>query len=127
MYSKSYKNEKDSPKSQATIANRIKGRGSDIFLFILSSLLALPAPAGQSSVQVEIHPQNSWIKIRGEAARELFVALQVPESNQGGEAGPTLFFKEGESYRCFRDSETLEHTCDIFIANPATGKIDRGH
>ena len=88
----------------------------------LPSLQRNPAAITGTS-EVTIQDKFSFIRINGDSAKALYKALTVEGKNNQGEAGPTIYFKNGKSYRCFFSEDTNSYACDLSIRNPGTGLI----
>lgn len=73
--------------------------------------------------EVTIQEKFSFLRIDGDSAKALYKALTVEGKNNQGEAGPTIYFKTGKSYRCFFSQDTDTYACDFSIQNPGTGFI----
>ena len=88
----------------------------------LPSIQRNPAAITGTS-EVTIQNKFSFIRIEGDSAKALYKALNVEGKNNQGEAGPTIYFKNGKSYRCFFSQDTDTYACDLSVINPGTGLI----
>ncbi len=73
--------------------------------------------------EVTIQDKFSFLRIDGDSAKALYKALTVEGKNNQGEAGPTIYFKNGKSYRCFFSQDTDTYACDLAIQNTGIGLI----
>ena len=83
-------------------------------------------PSSNGSAEVVIQVNNNWIRIDGEAAKELYAAMTVPEKNNQGQAGADVYFKTGKSYDCWMEKGTnnnSNYACTITIADPGKAII----
>ncbi len=94
--------------------------------FAKTALLSVQRnPAAMTGTSdVTIQSKYSFIRIDGDSAKALYKALTVEGKNNQGEAGPTIYFKTGKSYRCFFSQDNDTYACDISIVNPTTGLIN---
>jgi hypothetical protein len=72
---------------------------------------------------VVLQGSDSWLKVQGDSAKALYLALTVPAKSNQGEAGDGLTFKFGKSYRCYVEERSQAYACDVMIQNPSTGDV----
>lgn len=98
---------------------------------ILSSVVVFAqAPANEKGLSQVSIGATGWLRISGAPAKKLFEGLKVTETNDPGrgEAGPTVYFKDGESYSCWQDRgiTTVDgYACFIMISDPSKGIISK--